>query len=215
MTMRLRMLFALLIIFTMVACDKKGSDSKNAEPIGLSTADKEKNLCLLKATGSTVIGQIQIVLTQRLKILPYPEPYLTLFNRFESCNDADENCLLLWSSSLIVHLFLMKIDGRQDLLYNNSEFLHEFESCQKQDSLCLLRTSGEIMLATLRMSITEEVTKDFPHLFDHRKPCEKSDRSCLIDDRADLAAADLILKIRATFINADFYRIEAYKQCYK
>lgn len=223
MKMMLKMSTVLLIVVSVGACNRRGSDAKNADPVGQNKTEEDRNLCLLKSTGDSVMAQIKTILVRRAKLDPAPEPYRTIFEKFETCKEApDESCLIFWSSSLISQLFLMRLD-HPGLLVKNAELINRFDSCQKEDNLCLLNVTEEMMLAKTRMSIRDDGKKALGFLFGDYQSCIDTDKICLIDRRAFLAAADLRLTIQATsmtmdqatFMNMELYPIKNFRNCYK
>ncbi|MBK9039161.1 MAG: hypothetical protein IPL83_08365 [Bdellovibrionales bacterium] len=217
MKLMLKIPIILLVVVSAGACNKRGSDAKNADPVGLTKTDDERNLCLLKSTGNSVMAEIDTILIKRAKLGSTLEPYRTIFDKFKTCKDSDENCLIFWSSSLIGQLFLMDLDSPY-LLAKNAELINRFDSCQKADNLCLLNVTEEMMFAETRMSITEDGKRDLGLLgftFDDHQSCIDTDKSCLIDRRAFLTAANLHFTIQLTYMTMDLYHIENFKNCYK
>ncbi|MBK8203085.1 MAG: hypothetical protein IPK68_12450 [Bdellovibrionales bacterium] len=218
MKLMLKIPIILLVVVSAGACNKRGSDAKNADPVGLTKTDDERNLCLLKSTGNSVMAEIDTILIKRAKLGSTLEPYRTIFDKFKTCKDSDENCLIFWSSSLIGQLFLMDLDSPY-LLAKNAELINRFDSCQKADNLCLLNVTEEMMFAETRMSITNDGKRNLDLLgfsFDDHQLCTiDTDKSCLIDRRAFLAAANLHFIIQLTYMTMDLYHIENFKNCYK
>lgn len=199
-----------LVMFS-VECTKKSSDSTGDPSPAKVKVQEEKNLCLIKATGDMAIGELNVFLVETDQFFPPPKDYVAMVEKFEACEQQDENCLVTTSNALLVKSFMAGLEASE--LINHASYIQDVDSCN--DSICSIRTTAQLMVEKLRMRLSDEGEKKFSNSFIRYNACLKTDKDCLIEARSDLVALNLRLQIVITGSPSLWLRIEAYQKCFK
>lgn len=201
-----------LMIFS-VECTKKSTDSTGDPSPAKIKVQEEKNLCLLKATGDMAIGELKLFLADAGVLLFPPKDYLTMVEKFETCGQQDEYCLVKTSNALLVKSFVGDLEESELIKY--AHYIHEVDSCENNDITCSIRTTAQLMSEKLRMRLSDKGEQKFSHLFNRYNSCLKTDKDCLIEERSHLVAKNLQIHVIVTGNDGIWERMEAYQQCFK
>jgi hypothetical protein len=201
-----------LVIFS-VECTKKSSNSTGDPSPAKIKVQEEKNLCLLKATGDMAIGELKLYLEDVDALLFPPKDYVAMVEKFESCAQQDEHCLVRTSNALLVKSFVGGLEESEVIKY--AHYIHEVDSCEDSDITCFIRTTAQLMSEKLRMRLSDKGEQKFSHLFNRYNSCLKTDKDCLIEQRSHLVAKNFQIHVIVTGNDGGWHRMEAYQQCFK